>query len=305
MKLLIGYLLLITVFSNNVLAWSQEGHFLVAQIAYDQLSNQTLQKIQDDLEGFRSFYPKYSDLLTSSVWPDMIRFRGIETFTTWHYIDIPYNPDNITLPDNIVNGTNVRWALQQSLDFLKSKKDVWGRNFYLRFLLHLAGDVHQPFHNAEYFSNDYPNGDEGGNRVKIWNNYRYTNLHKFWDSAGGLFTKKFHYPLTNNETEYIKEKAQELVKKYPICPKYDFNFNEWSDESNKIATEFAYPDALENRNLTSDYIVTTRKISEEQIVKAGHRLAYLLNDIYGEETYNTSNTCYPWDYCYSPLDFIY
>jgi hypothetical protein len=51
----------------------------------------------------------------------------------------------------------------------------------LCWLLHLIGDLHQPLHCTMLVSNQFPNGDQGGNKMLIGS----TNLHSFWDELLG------------------------------------------------------------------------------------------------------------------------
>lgn len=57
-----------------------------------------------------------------------------------------------------------------------------------RYLIHLVGDIHQPLHSVAMFSNEFPEGDQGGNKitVKAPNGTSY-NFHSFWDQGGYLF----------------------------------------------------------------------------------------------------------------------
>jgi hypothetical protein len=57
-----------------------------------------------------------------------------------------------------------------------------------RYLIHLAGDIHQPLHSVALFNKTYPKGDLGGNseRVIILNGST-INFHSYWDSGAFLF----------------------------------------------------------------------------------------------------------------------
>src|SRR5262249_33072206 len=66
-----------------------------------------------------------------------------------------------------------------SPDELKSYDLVW--------LLHLVGDVHQPLHCSTRVSVSLPDGDAGGNGVKV---HPGTNLHAFWDDVIGVFANQ-------------------------------------------------------------------------------------------------------------------
>lgn len=279
-------------------AWGPEGHAIITQIAFNQLSDKTMTKIEGDLQGFNQFYPNYSNPLIASSWSDLIRYDNINTFSTWHYIDIPFNPTGDSYKMEVPE-INVRWALSEVFNTLKQGTSVWGRNFMLRYLLHLVGDIHQPFHNIEYYSEQYPKGDMGGNLIKVWYNYQYTNLHAFWDSGGGKYGNKYTYPLDPATINQIERYAKELQMNHSKIHVTEVNVNNWSDEAHYIAKNFGYPGALNNRRLTDEYISNTRSICEEQFVKAGYRLAYLLNSIYGEE----QDLPCVLDYCYLDITF--
>jgi hypothetical protein len=65
------------------------------------------------------------------------------------------------------------------------------RSYDLSWLLHLVGDVHQPLRATSRFSHAHPNGDEGGNLVKVRCGQhtevfcRASELHAFWDDLLG------------------------------------------------------------------------------------------------------------------------
>lgn len=45
---------------------------------------------------------------------------------------------------------------------------VFRRAFWLRYLIHFVGDIHQPLHTAQSCSAKHPQGDGGGNLFKVW-----------------------------------------------------------------------------------------------------------------------------------------
>jgi hypothetical protein len=56
---------------------------------------------------------------------------------------------------------------------------------YLTWLLHLVGDIHQPLHCTAVFSEQFPNGDKGGNDAFIRIRSSPVKLHAFWDGLLG------------------------------------------------------------------------------------------------------------------------
>jgi hypothetical protein len=56
------------------------------------------------------------------------------------------------------------------------------------FQLLLPGDIHQPVHCVALYSSKYPDGDRGGNAIRIRISTSPTNLHSFWDGLLGRGT---------------------------------------------------------------------------------------------------------------------
>lgn len=60
-------------------------------------------------------------------------------------------------------------AVETASKVLKTnvEKNTVERALYARYLLHLAGDIHQPLHSVALFNRSFPAGDIGGNRLKV------------------------------------------------------------------------------------------------------------------------------------------
>jgi hypothetical protein len=54
--------------------------------------------------------------------------------------------------------------------------------------MHLVGDIHQPLHAVSRFTHELPQGDLGGNRVRLCAPPCRLKLHYFWDAALGFGT---------------------------------------------------------------------------------------------------------------------
>ena len=63
--------------------------------------------------------------------------------------------------------------------------------------MHYVGDVHQPLHVTEHYSEKYRTGDFGGNLVKLNKKKGITNLHQAWDSVLYHFVQDCERPLTH------------------------------------------------------------------------------------------------------------
>lgn len=84
-----------------------------------------------------------------------------------------------------VNSIN---TIKSAVTVLKNNRDKvsFERAFMARYLLHLAGDIHQPLHSTCMYNETFPTGDLGGNFIKInTRNSGELNLHAFFDSMAG------------------------------------------------------------------------------------------------------------------------
>lgn len=274
-------LLIILIVIPSAVGWEQEGHMLIGQIAINLLNDSTQFHLRNAINTFYFFFPNHSEPLSATVWADYIRNLYLNEFTTWHYINKPWDPQGIkTVHPKSSAAINIVWALQNTLNTLKYTSNTWARAFATRFLLHLVGDIHQPLHNINYYSKRYPNGDNGGNLFKIKIRGKTMNLHYFWDSAGLQYSTHYALPLSKKNKEKITKMSKHLMNKYPHFSVNNHNFTEWSNESYRLAIKFSYTPILTNTTITQNYILETRIICEKQIVKAGYRLASLIKQIF-------------------------
>lgn len=84
------------------------------------------------------------------------------------------------------NSSVVPWAIGLTAATLgNSASTDLDRARALRFLVHFAGDIHQPLHAAEMYSAAFPDGDLGGNyfKVSVPGFPSITNLHYYWDGG--------------------------------------------------------------------------------------------------------------------------
>eukprot|EP00927_Polykrikos_kofoidii_P001455 TRINITY_DN10548_c0_g1_i1.p1 TRINITY_DN10548_c0_g1~~TRINITY_DN10548_c0_g1_i1.p1 ORF type:complete len:424 (-),score=38.05 TRINITY_DN10548_c0_g1_i1:157-1428(-) len=208
MRLTIDALVGVVAF-HRASAWSDEGHMLVAAVASAQLPIDTVHTLNNALQGWLEF-SNFSDIVGGAVWMDHAkceqgvmnaRCNGLRTsvalklFDSMHYEVHAYNPSNITLPKQPWRSasTHALTAIESADESLRITTSSFTSNLMLRLGLHVIGDLHQPLHTSQLFSVAFPNGDAGGNGVKLVGQ-QFSNLHKFWDAAGGLFAGAWPIP---------------------------------------------------------------------------------------------------------------
>jgi hypothetical protein len=184
----------------------------------------------------------------------------------WHFIDTPFSIDGTTLPPIPTPNAQERIALfrtvlaSSSSDELKSYDLVW--------LLHIVGDIHQPLHAATRVSQADPEGDAGGNLVKL--DCAKCELHFFWDDLLGR----------PNDLASVLKKARKLPNpKASLVAKMDEKM--WVAEGFQAAQGVVYapPVGLGDGpyTLPLEYKKRAGKLAKQRVALAGARLARLLN----------------------------
>lgn len=302
------------------LGWGCRGHQAVAQIAWQQMAPHARQRAAQLLAqapadpALARFCQSggLGDFVDASTWADDFRERHPQT-GAWHFINIPLGAARGHLEAFCPSEPGcVTRAIHRQMEVLRSPQASTAEQAQaLRFLIHLVGDLHQPLHAAT-------NNDLGGNCLPVTlfgkppelrgstpeerarENYR-PNLHEVWDSelvdrvAGGESVPAFARELRRRFA------AQETAwKTAPV------DVEAWAWESHELAVRVAYGKlprqvAVEapqpvvhcsddhqvgERLLKLDetigpaYMQQARPVIEEQLAKAGTRLATLLNQLW-------------------------
>jgi hypothetical protein len=242
------------------MAWGTEGHRVCGQIAENHLTPKARAAVHAILG--------YESIALASNWADFIKSDpNYKYLSPWHYIDLNKKYTYPELVDFLKQdtATDAYTKLHYLIAQLKKKdlpKDE--KLLDLRMLIHIAEDVHQPMHVAHA-------DDQGGNGFKVQWFGQPTNLHSVWD------TQLIQYQELSY-TEYtmaIDHASEAEIKEWQKAP-----ISQWLFESNEIA-EKLYTEIQPNDNLNYRYNFTHIDIVNRQLLKAGIRLAGLLNEIFG------------------------
>jgi len=276
--------------------WGQVGHHIVAIIAEQRLSPEVREKISKLLiDG------KYS-MADISTCADQLRDTrpgqgrpGDEMCRTlagpvpptnnlWHYINIPVPTKSKTLDAFCPENNCVTARINSFSEILRTSADDAQKRQALLFLVHFLGDVHQPLHAAERAC------DRGGNSERVnffLEGVKRPNLtlHSVWDSQ--------EVELLIKNSKITGERAYAASLMSSIQPG---KAKKWARasadqiawESYKLAKKYAYAgipyqDFCDNQkppplvtDLTPLYEENGTKIVREQLMKAGVRLAAIL-----------------------------
>lgn len=261
--------------------WGNRGHQVIARIAMAKLSTSARQAIAEILEPDET-------LESVSTWADQIRTERAAT-RSWHLVSFPlretrYSRANYCGRDGIC----IIEAIDQQIAILKSTNETSGRRAEaLKFLVHLVGDLHQPFHVT---TNMHPE-DQGATRVRVTSlSRRATNLHDVWDAdlvEYGL--KQSAKSIGDYATKLGLTVAQSSIGQSNRGDSYSTkgSVTDWALEAHKLPWrayihtngEFMVAD---QRMWTLDHAYYSKNVQvvELQLTRAGVRLAKILNDIF-------------------------
>jgi hypothetical protein len=236
--------------------WGPTGHRTLGKIAQKHLKRKVKRKIKKLLNGESlAFVSTYADEIKSD--------RNYSKFYTWHYVNFPFNSkyeDSKKNPKgDLVSGINT--CIRILKDKSSSKKD---KVFYLKMLVHLIGDLHQPLHVGR-------SEDKGGNTIQVqWFN-KGTNLHRVWDVDMIEQWNMSYIELADNSALLTKNQINAYKKGSVI---------DWIYDSQKLAIK-VYVSAKSGDKLSYRYSYNHFSTVRKQLQKGGIRLAKVLNDIFG------------------------
>lgn len=243
------------------MAWGVLGHRIVGQIAESYLTP-TAKSAINKILGTET-------IAMASNWADFIKSDSSYAYLSpWHYVNID---SGLTMPEVqtfLKNDTSV--DAYTKINFLvrelKNKKLAADNKLtYLRLLIHIVGDVHQPLHTGRL-------SDLGGNKIKVSWFYASSNLHRVWDEQLVNFQQLSY-------TEYATAINHTTTSERIAWQKQDIKT--WIYDSYQIA-EKIYADELTNDKLDYGYNFKFVATLNTQLLKGGVHLAGLLNDIFGK-----------------------
>lgn len=296
-------------------AWGCKGHYITALIAEKHINPNAWAIITQILDAGPidpnlSRYCKETagdPFADSSTWADDERSINPST-GRWHFMDIPRGaaPGDISQYCPQTNGC-VTKAIADQLALLRAPNTPAAvRADALRYVIHFIGDLHQPLHTTS-------NNDRGGNCVPVeffgkppsetnkQSESFQPNLHAIWDTN---ILAQFAGDRTTQQL------ADELDAKFknqiPSWQSGSLDPKAWAWEGHEVAERAVYGSlpnkvAIEpprevsscadddhiamrmlnlNEKLADEYENAAAPVIQEQLTKAGIRLATILDDLW-------------------------
>ncbi|QDU87932.1 S1/P1 Nuclease [Pirellulimonas nuda] len=199
---------LLLVFSAAIAnAWSEQGHNIIALMAFDRLTHAEQAEIRTILAAHPRFVEDFTPpakienadrwrIGRAGYWPDVARKQPKYNRPTWHYqlgatlvlgevANVPADPG--PLPADATLDTKDLYVLQAIIlcqnVLSNADADPGDRAIALCWLAHLTADILQPCHAGSlYVEGVFPEGDRRASEIKT---QQAGNLHALWDQLLG------------------------------------------------------------------------------------------------------------------------
>jgi hypothetical protein len=243
-------------FTISASAYDAVGHRIIANIAYDNLTDKARAQL-DKILGKKG-------IVYEATWADEVRSDNKYAYSyQWHYQDLDDNMTSADIKKLLDNPTAEGEHLFFALDSLTKRLKI-DRNDAeaLKFLVHFVGDLHQPLHMGR-------KDDKGGNKVDFNWFGRKTNLHSVWDGMI-IENMKMSY---SEYSQYLEDKFEPRkaeIKKHGILQSVEAAYA----VRNLI---YAY-DMTDTSNY--HYVYRFSDKLDEMLYRGGIQLANVLNGIY-------------------------
>jgi len=181
-------------------AWTRPGHMVTAAIAWHEIAEQHPELLlpigkmllaHPDRGPFqvaadRTTGPEQARrlFLECARWPDDIR-GSLFDHPTWHYALSAIGTEPAGKVAEGLQGDAIEAFTLAFHTLSNTKAELSDRAQALCWVLHIAGDIHQPLHAAQSFSAEYRDGDGGGGKrfVKDPLTGEAISLHWLWDDS--------------------------------------------------------------------------------------------------------------------------
>ena len=247
-------------FPLQSMGWGANGHRICGQIADSYLNAKARIAIKAILGN--------ESVAISSTWADFIKSDPAYSYlSSWHYInfDKAYTYQEMQEYLKKDTATDAYTKLNFLIAWLKNKRTTKANKLlYLHMLIHIAEDVHQPFHTGH-------TADKGCNDFTVLWQGKDTNMHSLWDSLL-IESQQLSYTEYAAWINHTTASQRALLQKEPI--------SKWLYDSNQLAEKF-YRDVKTGDNLGYRYNFTHIGVLNQLLLKAGVHLAGLLNSIFG------------------------
>lgn len=277
-------------------AWGKYGHVTICEIAYRTVSDQTREKLKDLMLS----HPQNTSFNRACLFADDLP----KTRPKEHFINLARDEVSLDGPNCGNADACLLTAIEDDLAILSDvEQSDADRARALVLLGHWVGDIHQPLHVS--FADD-----RGGNLIKKRGRCSADNLHAVWDNCvveHGVFNMSaMERQLGWQRFTKAYRAADRLISELDPATVEQWKEGEpwtWAAESFEIVRDPSVEyctlkegacwyessrmelddDNLRVIEVSQDYLDAHKETADEQISKAGVRLAMLLDSALGQD----------------------
>ena len=255
--------------SSQAFAWGNRGHQIVALLAYRHLTTAARANVDATLKlGNPSTIDGIATL------PDDWREARPET-KEWHFADIPKTASAFSAARDCKHDECVVAQIGHFEQVLQAGTASSTERFEaLAFVVHFLGDLHQPLHCAD-------DHDRGGNTVKVRFLGTPANLHQVWDSR---LISRADIP---ENADYVAHLENDVLGDDDPAERAKGTPTDWANQAHVQATTHSYVIPAGGA-LDAKYADDNLLVVDEQLLRAGLRLAAELNRVFGSSAKSAS-----------------
>jgi hypothetical protein len=243
---------------TDATAWDETTHRAITRVAEEHISPAATRR-------YRYYVSEGQKLEDISYWAQSIFGERPET-ESWHSITLPPDATGLDLKRDCPLGDCLPVKIREAEGIVRlahKRRPVVGE--YVRFLVHLMGDLHQPL-NAGYppdSGTSDPTVVYKGNQMQLstfWNDHLFDGVSV--DELAGRIRQRIT-PGKIREWQYG-------------------TLRDWTWDTHLVAVRVAYGalPAGNPRQLDAEYIAAAQAAAEEQLAKAAVRMAQSLNQVW-------------------------
>ena len=242
------------IFTQSAFGWGRTGHDAIACIAERNLTPKAKKTIEKYLGNSIIYYSSWMD--------DYRHAEGYEQTTRWHTGSVD---ERMKSTEAVRRPTGDCVAeLENAIERLKHYKELDDSTVIvnLKYVIHLVGDMHCPSH--IHYTPDFKVG-------KVVFMGREQSYHAVWDAGVMNANHKWSYSEYADNLDRLTRRQIRAVAAGTPAEWYEDNARncrviyEWAQTGSRLGRPFA------NR---------ARQLVDDQITKAGYRLAKVLNDLF-------------------------
>jgi hypothetical protein len=292
----------------TVHSWGHRGHQAIARLAYRHMNDHTKEYVSKVI-GHRV---SLDEFVTMSNWADLVsRQESYSWSRCFHYTR---NSECLSNPDYVVRGNCLLTSVQKFASVLIAGNESSLKTLpvnvtqdeALKFVIHLVGDLHAPFHIGD---------DEDKNGCDVSVNIQPSTVEKIrrWRESQGQSPKKHEYrkeyPSTLHSVwdstviDFIESDAQRTlnciidgedctipwrIMKNRVSPTPKLSFKDVvysaARKSRQVLAEVGLPDERGEKIKSGDtlshaYLKISSPYAVRRLVDGGHNLALILNRV--------------------------